>query len=248
MNTIPDTMDLEKFLNDCDTLYNSGRLRSPYELLGLVTSIISSPEQIEFSEWMPLIWQEDAEVEAFDTPNQASLVIGHLTAWSNYCSASFALDGHFELPDVLFLDDDGEAVPELSSFARGYLMGHEWLKDVWDEFIPEDDSAESQVLGATLVLMMQCYKSEATAQLNVESDFPNLLLALSEDSTGELTVSSFIQAVGKLGHTLSYLSLSEDFSEDLAVNMPVYNEMKGVGRNDPCPCGSGKKYKKCCLM
>ena len=22
---------------------------------------------------------------------------------------------------------------------------------------------------------------------------------------------------------------------------------KGIGRNDPCPCGSGKKYKKCCL-
>lgn len=23
--------------------------------------------------------------------------------------------------------------------------------------------------------------------------------------------------------------------------------MAGVGRNDPCPCGSGKKYKQCCL-
>ena len=23
--------------------------------------------------------------------------------------------------------------------------------------------------------------------------------------------------------------------------------MKKVGRNDPCPCGSGKKYKQCCL-
>ena len=22
--------------------------------------------------------------------------------------------------------------------------------------------------------------------------------------------------------------------------------VKKVGRNDPCPCGSGKKYKKCC--
>ncbi|MBR2386384.1 SEC-C domain-containing protein [bacterium] len=22
---------------------------------------------------------------------------------------------------------------------------------------------------------------------------------------------------------------------------------KDVGRNDPCPCGSGKKYKNCCL-
>jgi len=25
------------------------------------------------------------------------------------------------------------------------------------------------------------------------------------------------------------------------------NEQKKIGRNDPCPCGSGKKYKKCCL-
>ena len=23
---------------------------------------------------------------------------------------------------------------------------------------------------------------------------------------------------------------------------------KTVGRNDPCPCGSGKKYKKCCML
>ena len=22
---------------------------------------------------------------------------------------------------------------------------------------------------------------------------------------------------------------------------------KGPGRNDPCPCGSGKRFKKCCL-
>ena len=27
---------------------------------------------------------------------------------------------------------------------------------------------------------------------------------------------------------------------------PVRRTQKKVGRNDPCPCGSGKKYKKCC--
>ena len=26
----------------------------------------------------------------------------------------------------------------------------------------------------------------------------------------------------------------------------IRGEGKDVGRNDPCPCGSGKKYKKCC--
>jgi hypothetical protein len=34
--------------------------------------------------------------------------------------------------------------------------------------------------------------------------------------------------------------------QPLLVPQPVQNRDK-VGRNDPCPCGSGKKYKKCCL-
>jgi uncharacterized protein YecA (UPF0149 family) len=27
---------------------------------------------------------------------------------------------------------------------------------------------------------------------------------------------------------------------------PVTREVPKAGRNDPCPCGSGKKFKKCC--
>ena len=47
--------------------------------------------------------------------------------------------------------------------------------------------------------------------------------------------------------------------EDIDEFLKVYNKDKekkflqqdqvkiaGPGRNDPCPCGSGKKYKKCC--
>ena len=32
----------------------------------------------------------------------------------------------------------------------------------------------------------------------------------------------------------------------VAVIEPIHNRVPKVGRNDPCPCGSGKKYKKCC--
>ena len=28
---------------------------------------------------------------------------------------------------------------------------------------------------------------------------------------------------------------------------PIRNRGQRVGRNDPCPCGSGKKYKNCCM-
>ncbi len=33
----------------------------------------------------------------------------------------------------------------------------------------------------------------------------------------------------------------------MGTQQTVRNPFKGVGRNDPCPCGSGKKFKKCCL-
>jgi tetratricopeptide (TPR) repeat protein len=36
------------------------------------------------------------------------------------------------------------------------------------------------------------------------------------------------------------------YDSDEPVDMPVRRETPKVGRNDPCPCGSGKKYKKCC--
>jgi SWIM/SEC-C metal-binding protein len=41
---------------------------------------------------------------------------------------------------------------------------------------------------------------------------------------------------------------SEDITDlDMLMNWPKPTEAeKKVGRNEPCPCGSGKKFKKCC--
>ena len=33
---------------------------------------------------------------------------------------------------------------------------------------------------------------------------------------------------------------------ELIGEQPIVREDPKIGRNDPCPCGSGKKYKKCC--
>jgi hypothetical protein len=41
--------------------------------------------------------------------------------------------------------------------------------------------------------------------------------------------------------------LHDDWEEELAEDVPFKRETPKIGRNDPCPCGSGKKYKKCCL-
>lgn len=44
--------------------------------------------------------------------------------------------------------------------------------------------------------------------------------------------------------------LSDNYSEDEYYKAATTSSVAGavkVGRNDPCPCGSGKKYKKCCI-
>jgi preprotein translocase subunit SecA len=38
----------------------------------------------------------------------------------------------------------------------------------------------------------------------------------------------------------------EEPASAVSAPAPVQRDMPKVGRNDPCPCGSGKKYKKCC--
>ena len=41
--------------------------------------------------------------------------------------------------------------------------------------------------------------------------------------------------------------LLDEFDDAPLITLPITRALPKVGRNDPCTCGSGKKYKKCCL-
>jgi uncharacterized protein YchJ len=41
--------------------------------------------------------------------------------------------------------------------------------------------------------------------------------------------------------------LFSEMADSFVYDMPVRNTAPESGRNDPCPCGSGKKFKKCCM-
>jgi preprotein translocase subunit SecA len=43
-----------------------------------------------------------------------------------------------------------------------------------------------------------------------------------------------------------FIRHSTNRGEDKSVKKTVKRDEKKVGRNDMCPCGSGKKYKHCC--
>lgn len=62
-------------------------------------------------------------------------------------------------------------------------------------------------------------------------------------------IGPFTDAIGELGWA-GFSGEDQEARElpEFEVEQPFINPLRGVGRNDPCPCGSGKKYKKCCLQ
>jgi MtfA peptidase len=53
----------------------------------------------------------------------------------------------------------------------------------------------------------------------------------------------------KQNHPELYDLLAQAFNQDTASVMKITKLIKTeIGRNDPCPCSSGKKYKKCCAL
>lgn len=89
-----------------------------------------------------------------------------------------------------------------------------------------------------------------------EHKFTRLRSEISEELSKIGELSDFIIEGGKekakLSDTIPAENLfslpredATDYNNDNVVYEPIRTE-KRVGRNEPCPCGSGKKYKKCC--
>ena len=73
---------------------------------------------------------------------------------------------------------------------------------------------------------------------------PNIRKSLQ---TGEMDIEDFRKQI--LTMELPSEAMRFDLLKQLAEikpSTPQPGKQKKVGRNDPCPCGSGKKYKRCC--
>ena len=79
--------------------------------------------------------------------------------------------------------------------------------------------------------------------------FQDMILRIKEETLKilfriQLAESDMVEAIQK--PKAQNLVFSGGGDSTPAKKKPVKRETQKVGRNAPCPCGSGKKYKKCC--
>lgn len=205
-----------------------------HETQGFMFAVACSPEPVMPSEWMPIVFTEDGA--GYADLDEANAVMADLMALYNAVNeqvlehrCALPLDVEVRQPALANLDDDAP----LSHWARGFLEGHQWLSETW-EFIPEDLDEE---FGATFMVLSVFADRDESLEFFASGEHGNLEAMAPEMLTlFPQAMNSYAQMGRALGKAL------EEFGEPVAEPVRVDK----VGRNELCPCGSGKKFKKCC--
>ncbi|MGB3067432.1 MAG: UPF0149 family protein [Ottowia sp.] len=127
--------------------------------------------------------------------------------------------------------DEGESLP---AFATPWAQGFMSVVELWEEdWAPPRDKE----IAANMADALECIEALCAD----DTDPPTLNLY---DGDGPPSVSE--QRMEAFGEAMWAVYDLYTIAKSLGPRIdPVRNDAK-VGRNDPCPCGSGKKYKKCC--
>ncbi len=104
--------------------------------------------------------------------------------------------------------------------------------------------------------LMETIGLQAYAQRNPISEYRLVGADMFDEMVLEIrndTVRMLLSVMPRPQTELKRVEVAKPVSEGFAgggdktiAKKPVVNKTEKVGRNDPCPCGSGKKYKKCC--
>lgn len=204
---------------------------------------------IDYIDGLMAEFEESAEGKAFiaefeTSPgwgaNYMSLAVTYLGETPATMTARDSDEIVFELiPKKMSVEADraGEIIGELRAFweflRRTYSLerADEILESLTDDAVEDLKDALSDSSNFGMAKSFTMMGSEAGFDMTSQEGL-NQFAALYNASLAEQREESVEPASRGTGRSTA----------------PILNASPRVGRNDPCPCGSGKKYKKCCLQ
>jgi uncharacterized protein len=189
------------------------------ELDGFVTGLACSHAPVPFEEWFPEIWggEEPAYASEAEAEEITTLVL------RLFALVIALLASEDESYHPIYADD--APFSTVGGWARGFMRALAVEPDAWDPLVQE-----------RVELMMPLLAAAATVS---DSEQSMELRVMMEDEQMQREIRAAIpQCVQSI---YDFLAVNESAQDE-----PFRRELPKTGRNEPCPCGSGKKYKKCC--
>ena len=188
------------------------------ELDGFFAALACSPDTILPSRWLPAIWGGEDQSPVWPNENEIGAFTRAVFALYNQVMQGMNED----IFEALFLEREveGKTYTIVDEWCAGFLRGIR----LWNVLNPDEAAMTTECL--------QPVRLFAT-----EEGFTRL------ESMSETEVLEQQGLIEPGVQRLFQYFLAQRRQPDA----PFVREGRKVGRNDPCPCGSGKKYKHCCL-
>lgn len=195
---------------------------------GYFAALICGPAMVLPSEYLPEVWGEDF---SFNNDGQATDILGLLMRhWNTIASALLRT---LEVPDVYLpvLLEDAAGIAHGNDWAQGFMRGVRG-RPGWRELLDSDEHG-----GPLLPVMLLAHEHDPDPAMRPKPVAPEKREELLQLMIAGLTS---IYRYFEPHRRYDSRALLED------THTPLRRMGPKVGRNDPCPCGSGKKYKLCC--
>lgn len=189
------------------------------DLDGFLTGILVGPDLIMPSEWLPHIW--GGEEPIFESAEQAQEVLG--TIMRRYNEIAQSLDGHPDDLNPIFWENAEGDVVIAADWAEGFLEAFDMRREAW---FPLVDDKKARIF--LMPILALCGDEVGNALLPIDTETEAEIAAEAPDM---IPVCVF--------------AIRDFWRARERGTWPIRHPAK-VGRNEPCPCGSGRKYKKCC--
>ncbi|PKN68330.1 MAG: hypothetical protein CVU54_15485 [Deltaproteobacteria bacterium HGW-Deltaproteobacteria-12] len=211
------------------------------ELHGFLFGLAVTPEPIMPSEWFPVVFGKDGPL--FDDERNAQECIGHLMAAYNRIMKDYN-EGRLKFPFDYskITDDDFELV---EGWAYGLFLALSLRPHLWemseDHTNKNDDAMPEEIkdlINSCCIVTAIAIPEERDGIFEALPGHTNKTDEEMEDILfGMLPVCvDIIREHGQKLHKKMFPGAPEQGSRPAGK----------VGRNELCPCGSGRKYKKCC--
>lgn len=205
---------------------------------GFLFSVACAPELVKPADWMPKIIDPDNAVET-SLEEKKAITAGLMSLYNEMTHQVQKVN--VKLPhDIGFLEEpmaNLESNASISRWAQGFRSGYFWLESSWSAYIPEEIKEES---GYHLTVLCFFSNRKMATSLYEGVKNPDITLESMAASMKKIFPDA-MRGFALLGNSIHQALATRDG----ATRLPV-NKAGKVGRNEPCPCGSGRKFKKCC--
>lgn len=194
------------------------------ELHGYFAAIATVPKLIQATEWLPHMWGDFSPV--WESEKHGAAYFALLRRFKHEVTESLQTPGF--LFDPCFNEQivDGKAEIITHDWCSGYLRG--------SQFLPADGPYLQDPEFSSPMMVIK-------ANSLIDGVDVLALMAEKDPAAAARLRGSVPEAARDL---FAFWAPARQAAEEKPIPVSV---PKHVGRNEPCPCGSGKKFKQCCL-